>query len=217
MDPVLSNAQRQPAYVPCVLVRMELRSGVVRLTDGGFAVYGGELYLAAHPGIGSLDTIGQLTEGGSGTTTRSELMINAESDVAVAALADPLNQTGLVQWWEGSIDPATGLLIGQPLLKFQGQYDKARFSVDESSWSVVIECGTESELQLIPNTDWRANDAMHRKIWGELGHANVSRLTDADYWRTEAPSGAIGSSRPAPVGGGGGGLRDSLGVIQNQV
>lgn len=205
MDPILSNAQRQPAYVPCVLVRMELRSGVVRLTDGGFAIHRGELYLAAQGGIGSLDTIGQLTEGGSGTTTRSEITINAESDVAVAALADPLNQTGLIQWWEGVIDPNTGLLIGEPLLKFQGQYDKARFTVSESSWSVVIECGTETELQLIPNSDWRANDAMHRKIWGELGHANVSRLTDDDYWRTEAPAGAITSGRPGGGGGGGGG------------
>ncbi len=205
MDQVLSNAQRQSVFTTCTLVRIELVSGVVRLTDGGFAIFGGELYLSAQDGIGALDSIGELTEGGSGTTTRAEITINAESDSAVAALADPLNQTGRVQWWEGAIDRETGLLIGEPLLKFQGQYDKARFTVDESSWSVMVECGTETELQLIPNSDWRANDAVHRRIWGELGQANVSRLTDPDYWRTEAPAGAISSGRPGGGRGGGGG------------
>lgn len=201
MDPLLEASQRLPAYVPCVLVRMELQSGVVRLTDGGFAVYANEIYLGRQPGYGSLDTVGSLTEGGSGTTTRIELTINAETPAAMEDIANPLNQGGVVQWWEGSIDPATGALIGQPLRKFQGQFDYGRFTVGESSWSVVIECGTEGELQLIPNTDWRANDATHRRIWGELGHANVSRLTDDDYWRTEQPSGAIQTvTRPPDTG-----------------
>lgn len=200
LDPALEAELRQPVHVPCVLVRLVLKSGTVRLTDGGFVVYAGEVYLGAHAGIGSLDTIGQLTEGGSGTTTRVELTINAESREAVQLLADPLNQTGLVQWWEGAIHAPSGQLIGQPKLKFQGQFDKARFTVDESSWEVVIECGTEGELQLIANTDWRANDATHRRIWNELGHANVSRLTDDDYWRTEQPPGAIST---VTVGGGG--------------
>lgn len=191
MDPLLEAAQRQAAYVPCILIRMEMKAGLLLLTDGGFVVYAGELYLGSQTGWGSLDTVGSLTEGGSGTTTRIELTLNAESTGAMQNMADPLNQGGLVQWWEGAIDPATGALIGQPILKFQGQFDFGRFTVDETSWSVVIECGTEGELQLIPNTDWRANDATHRRIWGELGHANVSRLTDDDYWRTEAPAGAI--------------------------
>lgn len=205
MDPILEAAQRQRAYLTCTLLRMELKSGVVRLTDGGFAVYAGEIYLSQQPGIGSLDVIGALTEGGSGATTRVEMTLNAQDATAMEAIANPLNQGGLVQWWEGAMDPSTGALIGQPLLKFQGFFDFGRFSVDETSWSVSIECGTEGELQLIPNTDWRANDQLHRRIWGELGHANVSRLTDDDYWRTEAPAGAITTVTNPPIGGGGGG------------
>jgi len=211
MDPLLEAAQRQAAFVPCVLIRMEMEAGLLLLTDGGFCVYAGELYLSSQSGWGSLDTVGSLTEGGSGTTTRIELTLNAESAGAMENMANPLNQGGLVQWWEGAIDPATGALIGQPLLKFQGFFDFGRFTVDETSWSVVIECGTEGELQLIPNTDWRANDATHRRIWGELGHANVSRLTDDDYWRTEAPAGAISTvSNGGLTSGGLGGVLSYL-------
>ena len=197
MDPVYKAALQQPAPTVCTLIRMELKSGVVCLKDGGFAVYAGELYLGKQDGIGALESVGAMTEGGSGTTTRVSITINADSQQAVEDIASPLNQGGLVQWWEGAADPASGALVGQPLLKFQGQFDFGVWSVDESGWSIEVECGTEGELQLIPNTDWRANDATHRRIWGELGHANVSRLTDDDYWRTEAPKGAIQS------GGGG--------------
>ena len=177
LDPTLEAGLRQPIHVPCVLVKIVLQSGAVRLTDGGFVLYAGELYLGNQVGIGSLDTIGQLTEGGSGTTTRCEITINAESTAAVELLANPLNQTGLVQWWEGAIAAPTGQLIGQPKLKFQGQFDKARFTVSESSWEVVVECGTEGELQLISNTDWRAEAPGGAISTGSSGRDPMPTLT----------------------------------------
>lgn len=214
MDTALKAALHQPAPTVCTLVRIELQSGVVRLKDGGFAVYAGELYLGKQDGIGALASVGTITEGGSGTTTRVEVAINADSQQAVEDIANPLNQGGLVQWWEGAADPVTGALIGQPLLKFQGQFDFGSWSVDDTGWSITIECGTEGELQLIPNTDWRANDATHRRIWNELGHSNVSRLTDEDYWRTEAPAGAITSG---VSGGGLGGGGRIIGYLNQQI
>jgi hypothetical protein len=200
MDAAHEAALRQAVHTPCVLVRIELGETLICLTDGGFVVYAGELYLEEQAGVGSLDTIGSLTEGGSGTTTRVEITLNAPDDVAVAALCSPANQGCQVQWWEGAVDPASGALIGQPELKFTGQFDTGRFTVSESEWSVVIECGTEGELQLVPNTDWRMNTKCHQRAWpGELGFDNVTWVTKPKYWRRSAPAGAIQS-----VSGGGG-------------
>lgn len=212
MDVALEAQLRQAVYTPCVLVRIELAGTVICLTDGGFVVYAGEVYVEEQPGIGSLDTVGSLTEGGSGTTTRVEITLNATDDVAVAALCSPANQTCAVQWWEGAINPATGALVGTPELKFTGQFDTARFTVDESGWSVVIECGTEAELQLIPNTDWRMNSRCHQRAWpGERGFENVTWVTKPKYWRRSAPASGIQS-----VGGGGGDAVSGLPYLQQQ-
>lgn len=204
MDPVLEAGFRQPAPVKATLVRIEFVAGTMLLTDGGFALFNSEIYLPKQSPFGVLDSIGQITEGGSGTTTRVEINLKPESDDAVAAMTNPLNQGGLVQWWEGVINPATGGLIGEPKLKFQGSYDKGRFAVDESGWTLSIECGSEAELQLLANSDWRLNNSTHQRAWpGELGLRHVTNLPKQIYWRTEAPRGAV--TYPTGTGGGTGG------------
>jgi hypothetical protein len=201
MDATLESVLRQPGATLCTLVRIELQSGVLRLTDGGFAVYNTELYLGAQPGFGALKQVGQLSEGGVGAMTRVDIVINGESQTAVAALCDPLNQTGLVQWWEGAMHRPTGALWGTPELKFQGQYDIGRFVVNEEGWTVTLECGTEGERQMMANSDWRLNPTTHEDIWpGETGLRNVTWLDREIYWRKKAPKGAI----TTVVGGGGG-------------
>lgn len=201
MDSALESAYRAPAPTKATLIKIQLPGGTLRLTDGGFVIFAGELYLGKQDLFGSLDTVGQISEGGNGTTTRVEITLSPESDEAVALLADPLNQTSVVQWWEGAVNPDTGALIGTPKLKFQGQYDKARFSVGES-WSLVIECGTQGELQLIANTDWRLNDPSHQRCWsGELGLKNVTWNTKPDYWRTQFDGAAITNTAVSPGAG----------------
>lgn len=210
MDLALENAFRQPAPTKASLVRIEFKTGVMRLTDGGFALHNGELYQSVQSPFGVLDGIGQITEGGSGATTRVEISLKPESDLAVADMTNPLNQGALVQWWEGVIDPATGGLIGSPLLKFQGAYDKGRFSVDDQGWTLTIECGTEAELQLVQNSDWLLNNSTHQRAWpGELGLRHVTNLPKQIYWRTEAPRGAISYPTGSGTGTGGAGSGDS--------
>lgn len=198
MDPTLEAGFRQPGVIKVTLVRIEFVSGTLRLTDGGPALFNSEVYLPEQAPFGVLDSIGQITEGGSGTTTRVEINLKPESDAAVAAMTNPLNQGGLVQWWEGVINPATGALIGEPKLKFQGSYDKGRVAFDESGWTLSIECGSEAELQLLANSDWRLNNSTHQRAWpGELGLRHVTNLPKQIYWRMEAPRGAVTAPQPS--------------------
>lgn len=201
MDSVLEAALRQPSPVKVTLVKIVFASGTMRLCDGGFVQHAGELYLSSQSPFGVLDQVGEATEGGSGTTTRLEISLNPESPEAVAAMAHPSNQGGLVQWWEGAVNESTGLLIGEPKLKFEGFYDKARFSVGKS-WSLTVECITESARQLIPNTDWRLNNSTQQRAWsGDMGCANVTNLDREEYWRTEAKTGAIVTGGGSGSGG----------------
>ena len=168
--------------------------GPICLTDGGFLVFdanegeGPETYFDLHPSCGTLDSVPSIKDGADSQTTRVEIILLPISDVAVAALGSPSAQGSRVQWWEGAVDWATGGLIGEPELKFDGEIDRARFTVGET-WSLALECGTQAERQLEPNEDWRLNDAFHRLTWpGELGLANVTNVTTKDEWRERPES-----------------------------
>lgn len=190
MDSALVTAFQQPAPIKATLVRFDLPGGTLCLTDGGFVPFdagegeGVETYLARHPVYGVLDSVGSIKDGAEVQTTRIDIGILPASDEAAAALGSPTTQGARVQWWEGVVDPATGLLIGEPELKFDGEIDKPRFRVGDS-WALVLECGTQAERQLEPNADWRLNDSFHQLIWpGELGLSFVDGVTRKKEWRS---------------------------------
>lgn len=190
MDANLIAAFQRPAFIKATLVRLGMAGGAVGLTDGGFVVFdagegdGPEPYVSNHPVYGALDTVPAIKDGAEAQTTRIDLSLLPASDAAAAALASPTTQGTRVQWWEGAIDLDTGLLIGVPELKFDGEIDKARFQVSDS-WNLTLECGTQAERQLEPNADWRLNNAFHQLIWpGELGLSYVDGVTRKKEWRS---------------------------------
>lgn len=190
MDANLIAAYQQPAFIKATLVRLDMAGGPICLTDGGFVVFdagegeGPEGYTSHHPVYGSLDTVGAIKDGAEAQTTRIDISVLPVSDVAAAALSSPTTQGTRIQWWEGAIDPNSGLLIGVPELKFDGEIDKARFQVSDS-WSLTLECGTQAERQLEPNADWRLNNAFHTLVWpGERGMAFVDGVTRKKEWRS---------------------------------
>ena len=190
MDANLIAAFQRPTFVKATLVRLAMVGGAVGLTDGGFVMFdagegeGLEAYVSHHPIYGSLDTVPAIKDGSEAQTTRIDLSLLPASDTAAAALSSPTTQGTRVQWWEAAIDPESGLLIGLPELKFDGEIDKARFRVSDS-WSLTLECGTQAERQLEPNADWRLNNAFHQLIWpGELGLSFVDGVTRKKEWRS---------------------------------
>ena len=194
MDAALTAAYQPRAPITATLIRIDMPAAAVCLTDGGFAIHdagggdGPEAYYGRHPIYGVLSSVSSIKDGAETQTTRIDLVLQPPSDVAVAALANPSTQGVRVQWWEGVVDPETGLLIGQPELKFDGEIDKPRFQVADD-WSLTLECGTQAERQLEQNADWRLNDAFHRRIWpGEAGLSNVSRVTRKTEWRSRPES-----------------------------
>ena len=196
MDSALVTAYQQPAPTKCTLVRLDMPGAAVCLTDDGFVPFdagegnGVETYFGRHPTYGVLDNVGEINDGAEAETTRLDISILPASDVAAAALGSPTVQGVRVQFWEGAINPDTGLLIGTPELKFDGEIDKPRFQVGES-WVLTLECGTQGERQVEPNTDWRLNDAFHQTIWpGELGLTYVDGVARKNEWRSrpENPS-----------------------------
>lgn len=191
MDSALVTALQAPAPTVCWLVELALPSGTVRLTDAGEVAYGGHVYRGDHPTMGALGSVSGLRDGAASTTTRVDLVVLPRSDQAAADLTAPMAQGARVRVWFGAVSPATGALIGEPELKFDGELDKAAFTVG-ATWSVTVQCGTQAERQLEPNEDWRLNHPFHSAIWtGETGLTYVTNVAKKIYWRMESPNGSI--------------------------
>ena len=188
MDELLGAGYQGSGPVKTTLVCIDLPTGSAYLTDGGFVAYGGNTYVGEDAYYGILSNISPVRDGAESTTTRITVTILPSSADAAVDFGAASAQGSRVRWWEGVVNPATGALIGAPILKFEGELDKPRFSVGDS-WEMVLECGTQAERQVEPNADWRLNHSFHSKIWpGELGLSHVTGVTRKVEWRERPPS-----------------------------
>lgn len=175
--------------VLATLIRIELPDGVACLTDGGFVDYAGERYLGNHPDYGILSAVSPIRDGAETQETRIDLTLFTGSDEGLAALSSPVAQDSRIQWWEGVIDPVSGLLIGEPDLMYDGVLDVAHLSVG-SERPLVLTCGSQAERQLEPNADWRLNHNFHTRIWGpeERGLEHMTNVLKKSEWRERPPN-----------------------------
>lgn len=188
MDPATSAAYSQRVWTRALLVRLDLPGGTYCLTDGGFVLYDGFYYLGAEPTLGLFQGVSGLTSGMGNQTTRVDLRVLPKSNAAASILGSPNTQGSRVRVWRGAIDRQTGLLVGAPVLRFDGEIDQPRFAIS-SDRSLTIACGTQSARQLEENADWRANHSFHSTRWpGETGMVRVAGITkitqDLGTWRT---------------------------------
>lgn len=203
MDSALLSALQGIAPRLVTLVKLKLPDADVLWCDGGFVVWGADTYAAEHEDYGVISTLSPIRDGSDGQATRVEMEVLPATDAGVAGLISADAQGSPMTWWEGSVDPVSGLLTGEPTLKFCGEYDRPRLSVGTSR-GFVLEFGTEAERQLEPNEEWRLNDAHQQSVWpGDLGCLHVTDNPKKIWWRA-VQRGVGGGSTPW-VGGGGGG------------
>lgn len=187
------------------LFRLTTDDFTLRLTTGGFLVWGAELFVQRDPTYGTLGDLPLFEDGIDSQTTRADITLYPADHVALAALADRKHQTALVEVWDACVDPDTGLMVGEPDPLFRGEYDFARYTIG-SSEELIIECGTEEARLNEPNEDRRLSDSHHRDIWpGEMGLSYVTGVGRKIYWRVDQPGGSGGaiSSGGGYVSGGG--------------
>lgn len=188
MDSALSAAYSQRVWTRALLVRLDLPGGTYGLTDGGFAYYDGLFYLGKEPSLGLFVGVSGLTSGMGNQTTRVELRVAPKDNSAASILGSPSTQGSRVRVWRGAIDRETGLLIGDPVLRFDGEIDQPRFAVGADR-TLTIACGTQSARQLEENADWRANHSFQTTRWpgdnGMIRVAGITKITqDLGTWRT---------------------------------
>lgn len=215
LDASLNTALQGAAPLVCLLLKIELPGHDILLIDGaGEVVYDSETYLGSDDVYGVLDSIETLSEQIGTEAPMVRLTFLPASVNALADLTNPANQGAPVHIWFGAVDPATGLLIGEPELMFLGELDTADVDVSASRTVISFNVASAWERLFDFNEGQRLNNAFIQANYpGALGSSFVIAIQRDLPWGYDAPRPAVVSDviggQPgrgtSPIGGGGGG------------
>ena len=182
------------------LLKIELPTHTIRLTDGGFKFFAAEIYRSSDPVFGTIGSVDALEEGFGDEIPAMDLEMLPPGTTAAGALSRPGFQQSRVRFWIAEYNVASGQIVGMPDLMFDGQVDQTTIRRGaERRVSIAIVGNTEKLFELdIGNT---LSPSFHKSVWpGELGHDNATSMKIKTAWGVEGPSRSYG-------GGSGGGSR----------
>ncbi len=186
------------------LLRIDLPDATVRLCDGGFIEFAGELYEGADPLFGAIGAVQPLTEGIGEEIPALELTLLPPDTSAPADLSRPGYQRSTVRAWVAEYVQETNAIVGTPDLLFHGQIDQTSLKVGRSTRELSITVVSTAERLFMLNEGNSLSPRWHKSIWpGELGHDNAIGLTVPVAWGTESrPAAGAGIAVAAGTSGG---------------
>jgi hypothetical protein len=201
--PQMQTALAAPTVAIFGAVEILLPGYTLRLLDGAGAVtFGGRTFVGLDPTFGAIDSIEEISDGGGDEAPAVTLTLNPSGDAAAATLAASNMQGSQVSMWIGAVDPATGLVVPDPLLVFLGSVDVPTIKSASDGRQIEFEIVSAFEQFFFDDEGSRLSDTFHQTIWpGETGLAGVTGVDKQIYWGVESP-------RPSVTyyGGGGGGV-----------
>ena len=191
------------------LLRLDLPSGSVFLSDGGVTVFGGNTYRPTHSTIGAIAQIGEVTEGFGPELPEQEIVFAPPSNAALAPLQTGCFRRSAMRLWVAEFNPSTGAVVGTPDLRFAGRMDRVRQQFAFRQLQIVLSCVPETEVLLFSDVGNGLSAEFHKSLYaGETGHDQATGLVKTVTWGVES------GNRGGGFGGGSGG---TFGDIFNQV
>ena len=192
------------------LLKIELPSGDVLLTDGGVTEYAGDVYSAEDATLGALATVGTIAEGVGDEIPALDLGFAPPGPIAVTALSNGAIQQSRVRLWLAEFDVDTGEVTGTPELRFIGFVDQPRVSFAFREFNATITAVPDLEAMFFKDTGNGLSPTFHKSLYpGETGHDNASGLSISVNWGTASPPTKRASFGGGGYSGGFGGSNDS--------
>lgn len=169
------------------LVRIELPARTVRLCDGGFILWGAEVFKSADAVFGTVASLEALGEGVGDEVPALELAFLPPAASTPADLSQPGFQRSRVLFAIAEYDVDTGLMVGTPDVMFDGQIDRTQLTVGRQRELAVTVVSTAERLFDL-NIGNSLSSTFHKSVWpGELGHDNATGLGVQTAWGVERP------------------------------
>ena len=169
MDAALATALQAQTILPFVAVKIVFTGRTVRLVDGSATVViGSETFTGSDDWMGSLFSLGEPSAGLAVEEKGLQLGFTGVSETALTALETARGAPVTIQL--GTLNLATGLVIGTPLLLFVGTVETSSENIAPGSQSVTVDCVSALSRMLLGNEGARLNSAWQQsRFAGERG------------------------------------------------
>lgn len=161
----------------------------IRLLDGSYELsLGGNVYSGEDETYGTWAALDKFQDGTGDSAPSIVVSMLAAGDEAVATLSGPSMQGELVKVSIGAVDTATGVVIGEPLVLFDGEIDVTRYIFGMRTSEIEFECVGGMERMFFDDEGIRLVPSFHVQVWpGETGMNHVTGIEDTIYWGGYAP------------------------------
>lgn len=181
------------------LLRLDLPSGAVFLSNGGVTVWGGNSYRADDAVLGGFSAVSAVTDGIGDELPELEIVFAPPSNAALTPLQAGAYQRVAVRLWLAEYNPTTGAVVGTPDLRFAGTMDRVRQEFGLRSLSIIVSCVPELETLFFADDGNGLSPAFHKSVFpGETGHDQATGLVIPIAWGVNSSVGGVASR-----GGGG--------------
>lgn len=215
MSPAMLAALQSKNPTLVHLVEMEFPDRTIRLCDGaGYVSWGAKVFLGSDPDIGVIAGFGEFTETEGTESPRQQISFMVKDNAALVKLTSPISQGTPVTIYAAVIEPATGLIIGVPDVRFTGEIDDAEIGFGKNQRLVTLELSSAWELLFDNNEGARWNDTFWTYLYGDGARAfyAVTNVQRKMFWGYEGPQvgagGGFVTGGGGYIGGSGGGFPD---------
>lgn len=193
LTPQMSAALRTGRYPFAPLVRVALPGYTLCQIVGSAEVrFLDDKFVGRDPRFGILMAASNLKDGVGDEAPDWSLTFVPPNEVAASELAAATAQGGEVGGWLGLIDPATGLLLPEPVQLFAGELDVPRIRVGKGTRSLEWRCVSALEPFHDEEKGARLSDSWHRLVWpNETGLANMTGTDKTSMWGVEKPPSTV--------------------------
>lgn len=195
------------AFRGFVAVQILLPGATIRLIDGAGTVsfdvgdgLGTQTFTGSDPVFGTLGGGSEIEDGIGNEAPSMTLTFYHKSNTAMALLTAPAALGSSVMIWFGTVSSATGLVVGTPLLLFEGLTDPAELIVTKNGHALQIPVDSIMVRLLEPDQGARMNNGFHQRCRpGELGMEFITSIVRKVPWGSDVPKDAITFQSPAQV------------------
>ncbi len=183
----------------CGLIKIELPTYTVLISDGGFVYFDGDTYQSEDAEFGVISGF-EISGTAPDQAPGGKITFLTPSATAAAQLVSPGFQTSKLSIWLAEIDEATATVIGTPTVLTLAQLDRGVISETMRSREVALEFVSLGERMMTINEGNSLNGTFHKRIFaGELGLDNAIGMGVTVAWGAASPARGVSS------GGSGGG------------
>ena len=182
------------------LAAFVLPTRTIRLCDGGFCTFNGNLFTSLDDLFGGIESVEVFATGVGDEAPAGRLVFLPQSTAAAADLSQPSFQDSPFTFWTGRVDEATGVVV-HSRVEFTGLLDVTRLIIGRGVRKLEMDFVSENERLFQRNKGNNLSPRFHKLINpGELGLDNANGLQIAVPWGVETPPRGYTN-----VGSGGGG------------